>query len=179
MLVFIDGQDRCGKDTLIEKLRTQITNPKLTVQHEAKPPKGVDAEEWSRAHYQYMLSTAYQRYIYNESAIYNRTHLGETIWGPKYRGYNADFIFDLERNYLRSCQECFLILLTDSAERLMARDDGKSFYSSAGDLDWERNAFQSAFDHSCITNKLHIKLDEVAFENVFSTAWSFIDANRK
>lgn len=178
MLIFLDGEDRCGKDTLIEKLRSVITNPSVQVMHESKPPRGVDALNWATRHYDFMMRHARDNSADNV-LIYNRCHLGEAIWGPKYRGYDAEFIFEMERHYLSHVEDAYLILLTDSADRLMLRDDGKSLTKSITELDDVRDMFSSAFDKSCIQNKLHVKLEDVAFDDVFPIVWSFINAKSK
>lgn len=173
MLILFDGQDRCMKDTLIEKLRKHLKSPYIQVLHEGKPPSDVDQFKWAIDHYSYMLCNA-RMTTDSEVAIYNRCHLGEVVWGPKYRGYNADFIFDLENRYLSSMDDAYLILLTDSADRLMARDDGKSLTKSITELDDVRREFMNAFDKSCIKNKIHIRLEEVVFEDVFDVVLNFI-----
>jgi hypothetical protein len=154
----LDGQDRCMKDTLIEQLRKHLKTPRIQVFHEGKPPSGVDYRLWAIEHYSFMLRNAFSNHQ-GGVIIYNRSHLGEVVWGPKYRGYDADFIFELER--------------------LMARDDGKSLTKSTQELDEVRSMFSSALDRSCIQNKLHVKLEEVAFDDVFPTVWSFINAKSK
>lgn len=175
MVIFLDGEDRCSKDTLIEKLGSVIVNPKIQVMHESKPPRDVDYLNWATRHYDFMLRQARDNSV-NNVLIYNRCHLGEVVWGPKYRGYDAEFIFEMERHYLSHIEDAYLILLTDTAERLMARDDGKSLTKSTQELDVVRDAFSVAFDKSCIRNKLHVRLEDVAFDDVFPTVWSFINA---
>ena len=173
MVIFLDGEDRCSKDTLIEKLRSVIVNPKIQVMHESKPPRDVDYLNWATRHYDFMLRQARDNSV-NNVLIYNRCHLGEVVWGPKYRGYDAEFIFEMERHYLSHIEDAYLILLTDSADRLMARDDGKSLTESITELDDVRREFTHAFDKSCIKNKMHIRLEEVAFEDVFDVVLNFI-----
>ena len=29
--------------------------------------------------------------------IFNRSHLGETVYSPLYRGYSGDYVFDIEK----------------------------------------------------------------------------------
>jgi thymidylate kinase len=174
----LDGQDRCMKDTTIEQLRKHLKTPRIQVFHEGKPPNGVDYRLWAIEHYSFMLRNAFSNHQ-GGVIIYNRSHLGEVVWGPKYRGYDADFIFELERQYLSYVEDAYLIVLTDTAERLMARDDGKSLTKSTQELDEVRSMFSSALDRSCIQNKLHVKLEEVAFDDVFPTVWSFINAKSK
>ena len=33
--------------------------------------------------------------------IFNRSHLGETVYSPLYRGYSGDYIFDIEKKYTK------------------------------------------------------------------------------
>jgi thymidylate kinase len=175
MIIMLDGQDRCSKDTTIEQLRKVISNPHISVMHEAKPPSNTDPKQWAIDHYRYMLSNVRRASFSNEVLIYNRSHLGETIWGPMYRKYDTEFIFQMERDYLADLPNVFMVLLTDTSERLMARDDGKSLTQSAAELDAVRAKFVQSFDRSSIQNKKHVKLEEVKFEDVFQTVWSFIN----
>ena len=173
MLIFLEGQDRCMKDTLVDHLRKHMKSPLFQVFHEGKPPSDVDQKKWAVEHYSFMLRNAFT-HQHSSISVYNRSHLGEVVWGSKYRGYDADFIFDLERQYLSYVEDAYLILLTDSADRLMARDDGKSLTKSTTELDDVRGRFSTAFDKSCIRNKLHVKLEDVAFDDVFPKVWSFL-----
>jgi hypothetical protein len=162
------------KDTLVDQFRKHFKSPLFQVFHEGKPPSGVDQKKWAVEHYSFMLRNAFT-HQHSSISVYNRSHLGEVVWGPKYRGYNADFIFDLENHFLSSMDDAYLILLTDSAARLMARDDGKSLTKSITELDDVRREFIHAFDKSCIKNKIHIRLEEVAFEDVFNIVLNFVN----
>ena len=179
MLIMIDGLDRCGKDSLVEQLRKKFTHPEIQVFHEGAPPKVADPRQWAISHYDFMLRNARDASIFpsNVISIYNRSHIGEVVWGSKYRGYNTDFVFDLERRYLSTIDpwNVYLILLTDTADRLMERDDGKSLTKSKEELDEVRGLYTDAFYRSCIGNKLHIRLENTKFEDVLPTTWRFLN----
>ena len=62
-IYIIEGQDRCGKSTAVDILRKTITNPKILVIHSAKPPRDVDAEQWTLDYYQSLRITITQLYL--------------------------------------------------------------------------------------------------------------------
>jgi thymidylate kinase len=85
--------------------------------------------------------------------ICDRTHLGEVVYAPIYRGYSGDFIFNLEEQFnVTGITGVRLILLTEDFS--MARhfvDDGKSFdNSNRAD---EQDMFIRAFNESTVDDK--------------------------
>lgn len=160
MIALIDGLDRVGKDTLIDHLRSIIKTPKITVRHEGKPPKNVDPLVWSIQHYEYFFNSLKNIDPTEETIILNRTHLGELIYGPLYRGYDSSFILDLEKEWLEtSTEDVYLIVLVDSGKNIMSRTDGLSIEQNAESFDNTKRQFIDAFTKSNIKNKLLIDLD--------------------
>lgn len=160
MIVLIDGLDRCCKDTSVDYLRSLIKTPYITVRHEGKPPKGVDAYIWSVNHYEYYFDKLSQCDWNNETIISNRTHIGESCYGSLYRGYNPDFIWALEEQFLEEATEdVYLIVLVDSAKNIMSRTDGLSIEQDELEYTRSRDKFVTAFGISKIKNKLLIDLD--------------------
>jgi len=91
--------------------------------------------------------------------ILNRSHLGEYVYSPIYRGYEGKWIFDLEESFLNSCYEHFkkikLFVLYDSNNlQLNAREDGKSLSKSDNQkMSFERERFIKAYEKSKIPCK--------------------------
>lgn len=91
--------------------------------------------------------------------IFDRAHLGETVYSPIYRKYSGDFVFDYEKDYASHNNPVTkLIVFTDTPEAVIERDkkrgDGLSF-----SLDIERKreeiaAFERAYEMSSLDKKL-------------------------
>lgn len=160
MYIGIDGLDRCMKSTTVDYLRSIVKTPNITVRHEGKPPKKVDPYIWSVNHYEYYFDTLTELEWKDETVISDRTHIGEYCYGNLYRGYNPDFIWGLEEQFLEeSTDDVYLIVLIDSAKNIMARTDGLSIEQDEIEYTKSRDKFVTAFGISKIENKLLIDLD--------------------
>lgn len=155
-LYIIEGQDRCGKSTTVNLLRSAITNPNILVLHSSKPPKNVDVEKWTRAHYQAVLnSILYLVEVDNFDVIMDRSWLGESVYGPLYR--NVDIpLSELERSFLIPSTDPDLIkllVLVDDASSIASRSDGESMSEDLEFLENERALFKAAFEKTGVVNK--------------------------
>lgn len=163
MVFIFEGMDNCLKDSSISTLRNYLT-PKTHILKYGSPPVQMNSsEDYQKGHFLDMfnimasLSTDPER-----SIILNRSHLGEYVYAPMYRGYKADWIFDLEKDFFRkhSYVDVLLILLYDSKNSyLKKRDDGQSLSQiDDSNLDKERNLFLEAYRRSSIPSKLKFDL---------------------
>lgn len=156
--IVVEGMDRCGKDTLIKGLRKQIQSSKILDFHCSTPPKGVDPYKWSYDHYDSILKLGDTLTIGHDwDVIANRCHLGETVYGPMYRGTDPSFVWQLESQYCNH-ERMWLVVLVDDGENIVKRDDGLSNEKSAEDFDRVRDMFIDSFDRSCIPNKILINV---------------------
>jgi hypothetical protein len=86
--------------------------------------------------------------------IFDRTHLGEMVYAPLYRGYDGNYIYDIERRHLSNMSnesDVRLILLTTSNFDMLV-DDGLGFDFSKKEEEQAR--FINAFNKSQIKNKV-------------------------
>lgn len=158
-VVIIEGCDRTGKDSLIEKL---IETANTYVVCHAGVPK---SSNLYRYYYDGIIHDTLE-YYYNKTdlIIHNRSMYGEYVYGPKYRNESkeemAKLINNLEVGQLRtfiSESELFLILLTSSNTDLIYNNrDGLSLSDKKEDLEYEFNAFDEIFEKSIIKNKKKI-----------------------
>lgn len=164
MIVLVEGLDRVGKSTVVDFLRSRIKTPNISVRHEGKPPKGVDAFAWSVSHYQYFFDNLYEL-PEDDVVIYDRSHIGEYCYGNLYRGYNPDFIWGMEADFLAKLNynqinhDVYLIVLVDSAKNILSRTDGLSIEQDEIEYVRSRDKFVTAFGLSNIDKKLLIDLD--------------------
>lgn len=148
-IYIVEGQDRCGKGTLVDILRRTITNDKILVIHSAKPPKNVDPEQWTIAYYNNLKESITDLFYKGYDIILDRSWLGETVYGPIYRQVHIP-LHKLELNPIISQA---LIVLVDDASSIASRSDGLSMSEDLGALESERKAFKEAFFGSTVKNK--------------------------
>lgn len=176
MILIVEGLDNTGKSTLIKQIRSKIlVDPKTISLHCSSPPNNSNAE-WSKLHYTQILSEVSRLNQNGWDVILDRSHIGEMVYGPLYRGVkDSTYILDLDKHFLQA-QDSYMILLTDSPESLVSRDDGYSPSINIDDLDKITNLFLNAFDKSFIEHKLHYDItDNGGFENLFPTVKEFLN----
>lgn len=160
MIYIFEGMDNCLKDTLIQLLRSHLS-PQTQILKFSNPPKNIDnPENWQKAHFKDMFDLIGLNLRYStRNLILNRAHIGEYVYSPIYRGYEGNWIFDLEELFLNASKEHVkklkLFLLYDSDNfQLNSREDGKSLSRSDHfKMDRERTRFLEAFEKSRIPCK--------------------------
>lgn len=153
--VIICGQDRCGKSTLQKNLFSEFmrhghipTFTLHTMNFKTDDIRG-DSEKLYRGCFELMKT---------QNCIFDRCHLGETVYSPMYRGYSGDYVFDIENDYLD--EDITLILLVDTIEDLLKRDDGLSLSNDPLKMEQEKQMFLSAFEKSKIKKKFIVNINE-------------------
>jgi thymidylate kinase len=165
----IEGLDRLGKDTLINGILN--TRGYHQVLHFSKPVvlDIYKTEQWEvkdhrpvRAYSTYPLKT-YQEESFktmfsimseaSSRVICNRAHLGECVYAPMYRGYDGQYVFDLEQDFqIQEVPNLRLVLLTQNFKTMgEIVDDGESFDFSKREQ--EQELFIAAFEKSIIADK--------------------------
>ena len=170
----IEGVDRLGKGTLINGLLQNLGHH--TVIHYDKPKKlkyfdetggwtGKLGELGDLGRYQYLSFVHGFDLLRNcGNIIFDRFHLGETVYGPRYRGYSGDYVFDLEDGFTKSmdawsngyAKRVRMILLTTS-DFSFIEDDGDSFDFNAKEA--EQEDFIAAFERSSMPVKVLIDVN--------------------
>lgn len=116
--------------------------------------------------------------------IFDRAHLGETVYSPLYRGYTGDFVFQFEKDFIEGEHpETKLILFTDTVENVIARDkargDGLSFTLDPEKKADELKAFDMAFENSWLDKK-RISLNGRTPEEIYEQdVFPFIFGDKK
>ena len=168
--IIIEGTDNTGKDPqqnlIIEKLHNLVFH-KL---HYSSLPFKDDVEK----HVNYstkMYNDMFKMMVNNKDAdinmIFNRSHLGESVYSPLYRNYSGDYIFNIEKEYVNQLRkELYLITLTNDPHTILKRDDGKSFYGNEEEVKAEVDGFNRAHRLSKIKNKLNINIGTMSADEV-------------
>lgn len=165
MHIIVEGPDNVGKSTLIKNLQNYFNDEVFMVMDFMSVNQLTKDEHI--VHNTRIYSTMFKTMNYlstiNCSSICDRSHLGEMVYGNKYRGYDGKYVLDIEKEYIKEqfFDDVYLILLTDSANNLIDRDDGLSESIELNDKINELNLFNEAFLSSNIKNKHLFNVSEL------------------
>jgi hypothetical protein len=187
MIIIVEGPDNVGKGTQIENIKKWIgeTGESVHVLHYSNIKVDKDRIlEVSKMHYRHMFEIVDVGRSYGMNFILDRAHLGEAVYSPIYRGYNGDYVFNLEKDYCIAqtvdgpekthlWKNTKLILYTDDPENLIDREDGKSFSIDLHNKESELKAFEVAFNKS-ILDKIMINISGRDKENVWNITRQFL-----
>ena len=197
----IDGIDRLGKSSLIKRIQDELgyhlvihyDKPKLLAnyltdaEYILENPRDTDyGPEYSSLNKEQLALRLYQDETNNgmfdllntnTPIIFDRTHLGECVYAPLYRGYDGSYVFNLERDYVDSKmytvkENVRLILLTTSHFEML-QDDGQSF--NFANKEKEQQLFIDAFNKSSLPNKVIVDVHNgskgyKSFDEIFREA---------
>ncbi len=156
----IDGIDRLGKGTLVQNILDKYgyhlvihyDKPKLLQKYsESSSNKEIALRTYQVETNQNMFELMKTKV----NVIFDRTHLGEMVYAPLYRGYNGDYIYKMEMEAIEhkifTYREDFKLILLTTSNFDMLQDDGLSFDFSK--KEFEQAKFIEAFKRSSISNK--------------------------
>lgn len=168
MKYIIEGLDRVGKNLLIDGILDKLgyhqvihySKPKILSYHSHDIYSSVETMKLNalRAYQQASFRTMFQ--LLNSpylKLILNRGHLGEAVYAERYRGYDGDYVFDMEEQFhVEDMNDVRLILLTENLTMSQHfQDDGLSLGKETDRAD-EQELFINAFQRSRIKNKREI-----------------------
>jgi len=177
IFIIIEGCDNVGKDTqqnlIIKKLKDRVFHK---IHYSALPFKDKDKHIiHSSKMYNEMFGIMKALKDSSISIIFNRSHLGESIYAPLYRGYSGDFVFDIEANHLPEVRDqVYLITLVNDPKTVLSRDDGKSFYEDEEGIRAEVDGFVRAHRTSKIKNKLLLDVGKMGPDEVSNIIVDFL-----
>jgi len=167
MLIIFEGPDNVGKTKQAELLRNYFAKKgKPFIITKSSNYKNVTPEEHKK------LCIKEYKTIFNLGKtidiIADRLHGGEYVYGPIYRGYDGNYIFNFENH------KAFLIVLIDNPENLIKRDDGLSFSTDYDKKKLEIEKFKEFYKKSFIENKILINIEGKNINEVFEIIKNFI-----
>jgi thymidylate kinase len=176
--IIIEGLDRVGKDTQVGLLIKHYKDRVFQKLHYSSLPFKDDVEQhvtYSRKLYDDMFKLMLAAKTSNINIIFNRSHLGETVYSPLYRGYSGDYVFDIEKNYVSSLREnLYLITLVNDPQIVWSRNDGQSLSKNEEGIKAEVDGFQRAHRLSKIKNKLMLNIGTTGAEDVSKIIIDFL-----
>lgn len=162
----IEGLDRLGKSTLIQSIKQRLGY--YQVIHFSKPERlAAYANSYHHDENYQKINNAdlfhYQQASFINSMmmvksgariIFDRWHLGEAVYSPLYRGYNGDYVFELEKKFELDQQINLrlILLVEDFSKSKHFNDDGQSLGSVENRFK-EQEMFTNAFNKSIIVDK--------------------------
>ena len=176
--IIIEGTDNVGKDTqqnlIIEKMNDYVFHKFHYSSLPFKDDKEMHAT-YSKKMYDDMFKVMMNCKDKDINFIFNRSHLGETVYSPLYRGYSGDYVFDIEKKYTKALREdLYLITLTNDPHTILKRDDGKSFYGNEEEVMAEVDGFKRAHRLSTIKNKIHVNVGTMSAIEVSNIIVDFL-----
>lgn len=170
-LLIIEGPDRCGKNTLIQRFLEQAENSVVRHWGSAKGKTDHDKKIYQYQFFEkeFRLASLRDQFAMPDKIrypkdiwIWNRAHLGEFVYGDLYRKTEPrDWVFPMEHRFgFDTDPSVYLLLLHAPAEFLCARDDGKSFSDKVDMKIAELARFKTALEQSNIKNKLAIDVSD-------------------
>lgn len=175
-LIIIESGDQLGKNSLIKGICEYYSYNNITIRHFDKPHKTILKNEI--LDYQFKcfkqefelvkyIQTMNKKFMYHDNIIiYNRSYLGEFVYGQEFRNYDSKLIKNkilaLEIYYLKRILDIdfYLITLTADPDFFLNKEDGKSFSQNLEQKTKELKLFKEAFEFSLIKNKKMIKVDK-------------------
>ena len=186
--IIIEGTDNVGKDTQQDLIIKNMSDYVFHKLHYSSLPfkdnEGYDDKEmhatYSKKMYDDMFKVMMNCKDKDINFIFNRSHLGETIYSPLYRGYSGDYVLDIEKKYTKALREdLYLITLTNDPHTILKRDDGKSFYGNEEEVKAEVDGFRRAHKLSSIKNKLHVNVGTMSAIEVSNIIVDFLKQENK
>ena len=174
-LVIVEGCDRVGKDTLVSGLQKTFATTEMI--HWGYPIGDTNDDKTAYQKEDFKLNMMKWRvekyWDKADLVIWNRSHLGEYVYGKLYRdSYPDTWVPQLEERFLGKEENAYLILLVADPEFIAKQDDGLSYSAKVEDKKEELKQFVSSFKDSKITNK---KLIMVHDENGYYSADSILE----
>lgn len=178
MLILIEGTDNVGKSTQANLIKNRMKDHGVfhVVHYSSLPFKDKETHiEYSHRLYEDMFDMMDVLNKHCHNVIFDRSHLGESVYAPLYRGYSGDFIFDIEKkNVHKLNNNIYLITLVNDPKLVISRDDGFSFYTNEQEVQNEVDGFIKAHRKSIINNKLLINVGDMGPSEVSDHIFEFL-----
>lgn len=157
--IIFEGPDNVGKDTQIKLILKSLINFPTHIIHYTNIKDLTNKEIYDYNHKLYNDMFSICEKSNNRNLIFNRSHLGEYVYGYLYRKYDTEYIFEIEKSFSKKdfWKKLYLIVLIDTEENLIKRDDGLSHSIDLDKKKCEITRFNELYQKTYIQNKILIK----------------------
>lgn len=177
-ILIIEGQDKTGKDTLVKACTRKYFERNPLVLHCMSPSSSTENPEEISKKYYFNLLNFVSLESPDQSFILNRSHIGEMVYSPLYRGYSGEYVLTLESHFLSSditSKKVILVTLIDSSHSRLSREDEDALSVSEYTSKKELKLFTEAAEKSSIQNKLLIDISSMTIEMVHKKVFDFLE----
>lgn len=169
-IILFEGPDNCFKSTMINAIieHKQIEN--YVIIHSGKPiTKGLSKEQIVLNQLDYnhrLIKHAENLSNMFDMVFLDRSYIGEYVYGQMYRdiSYKEHHLFSLEQSLFKP-ETWSALLLIDSTQNRLEREDGKSISVSEHTMEYETMLFKKFFNISKIENKQIIDWSKTEFND--------------
>lgn len=180
MIIVVEGPDNVGKSTLINNIKNEVKDILFHTIHygSIKHNSVEECIEYNKELYNSMFSLMKASSNLDRTGlIFDRSHLGEMVYGNIYRGYTGEYVLDIEEKYKQEkfFKNVYLITLTDEPENLIKREDGLSFSIDPLKKQREIDLFLKAHLSSNIKNKLYLNINNLDANAVLREVLDFLN----
>lgn len=168
-VIALEGIDSLGKSTQVNSIMDELGYYQVVHFQKPKVLKAYSKDESPLFEYQReCFRNSMKLATSGAKLIFDRWHLGEAIYSQLYRGYDGNYVFDIEEEFtIQKNTKIRLILLTeDFSKSKHFIDDGDSL-GPIENRQKEQNMFVNAFNKSNILDKRIISVtgDNGQFRN--------------
>ena len=178
MVIIYEGPSNTGKNTQIIKLQPFLIDKPLHVLHYSSI-KGIEGKREQKKYSKNMYDNMFRiaKTFPDNHFIFNRSHIGENVYAPMYRGYSGSYIFKLEKNWVHYpfWDNIYLITFIDEPKNLINRDDGLSHSIDVKKKYEEIRRFIKTTEKSKITHKTIININQKSIEDVHKEILRFLE----
>lgn len=166
MKIIIEGPDNVGKQTLIRGLIKEFKLP-FIVMNSYAPPKldtPYDLESFHKKMYKQMFDVFNE----HENVISDRFYPGAYVYQKLYnRGIDGNFVLQMEEELLKDkFDKIILIVLIDTPENLVEREDGLSIETDISYKIKEVDLYKQFFELSKLENKFLINVKDLSKDDL-------------
>lgn len=191
MILIFDGPERSGKGTQSMLIRDEFAQRRMPVHYLYYPKFNIPKDgygAYAKNEFRSMFYLMHEANARKSNLIFDRAHLAEWAYGHIYRDYDAEFIWDLEQDFLAhddNLKRTFLVMMTAEPEDLIARDDGLSFTTwmdadeAVRKKQLEIDRFKDAFVRTRIQNKILVNSSRLTVEVIRDRILNFIGLQEK
>ena len=169
MRIIFEGPDNVGKSTLIRGIIKELKIPFLCL-HSYAPPSSLNGKDVENFHTD-LYKSMFKVMEDNKFVISDRFYPGSYVYSKLYnRGISGDFVLDLE--YEESKKDYFddvcMIILLDSPENLVIREDGLSIMTGIDIKKKEVSLYKEIFEKISIKKKALVNVENKSEKEVLN-----------